>query len=155
MAGGALRAFNLDAAEMNRVVSAMAVSTTKSGLAFSDFGTIIGTAAPIANKYGLELEDMIAVIGKLRDAKFDASSASTAFRNILLKLADPASDISKGFGGVATSSDELFRRMKVLRDEGANLGEILEITDVRAAGAFSTMIDNVDGINELRDSITG
>lgn len=155
VAGGALKAFNLEATQIDRVVSVMAISTTKSALQFSDFSTILGTAAPIANKYSLEIEDMFAVMGKLRDAQFDASSASTAFRNILLKLSDPASELSKRFGSAATTSDELFRRLKILKDEGANLAEILKITDVRAAGAFSTMIDNVEGINTLKDSITG
>lgn len=155
VAGGAVRGFGLSATETERAVSVMAVATTKSALSFEDYGTIIGTVAPIANKFGLEIEDTVAVLGKLRDAKFDASSSATAFRNILLKLSDPASALSKRFGGVATSSEELFRRLKVLKDEGVNLGEVLQLTDVRASAAFSTMIDNVDGVTELKTSITG
>jgi TP901 family phage tail tape measure protein len=154
VAGGALRAFNLSATETDRVTSVLAVATTKSALRFQDYGTILGTVGPIANKFGLSIEDTIAVLGKLRDSQFDASSASTAFRNILLKLSDPSSELTKRFGGVATTSEELFRRIKVLKDEGADLTELFQLTDVRAAGAFATMVDGVDTINELKESIT-
>ena len=139
---------------MDRVVSTLAISTTKSALQFEDFATVISTVFPIANKFGLEIEEVTAILGKLRDVKFDASSAATALRNILLKLADPASELSKRFGGGAKTSEELFRRLKVLKDEGIDLGEVLQLTDVRASAAFSTMIDSVDGIEELKESIT-
>ena len=73
VAGGALRAFGLDATQMDRVVSTLAISTTKSALQFDDFATVISTVFPIANKFGLEIEEVTAILGKLRDVKFDAS----------------------------------------------------------------------------------
>jgi TP901 family phage tail tape measure protein len=84
--GAALRAFNLDASQMDRVVSTLAVSTTKSAAEFADFETLICTAGPVANAFGFQIEDLAALFGKLKDCGFEANKAATATRNILLNL---------------------------------------------------------------------
>jgi len=71
IAGSALRAFNLEADEMNRVASVLAVSTTKSALSIGHFETALSSAAPVAATFGFEIEDVVALIGKLVDAGFD------------------------------------------------------------------------------------
>ena len=85
VAGSALRAFNLDASQMERVVSVLGVATTKSALSFSSFETGLSTIAPVAAKFGFSIEDTTALLGQLANAGFDASSASTATRKILYK----------------------------------------------------------------------
>jgi len=155
VAGAALRAFGLEASEMERVVSVLGVATTKSALSFSDFQTALSTVAPVAASFGFSIEDTTALLGKLKDAGFDASSAATATRNILLNLADSNGKLAKSLGGSVTNFDELIPALADLRDGGIDLNEALALTDKRSVAAFSTFLQSAEGAKELRDSITG
>lgn len=95
LCGAALRSWGLDAKEMGRVASAMAVSTTKSALSYEKLQASLSTVAPVAAKFGFSIEDTLALLGKLSDAGFDASSAATATRNIFLNMADSSGKLAK------------------------------------------------------------
>ena len=58
VAGAALRAFNLDSSEMERVVSTMAVSTTKTALDFEKLRTSVVITFPVAKAFGVTIEDI-------------------------------------------------------------------------------------------------
>ncbi len=154
LAGSALRAFNLPASEMERVVSTLGVSTTKSALDFSKLESSLSTVAPVAASFGFSIEDTTALLGTLSNAGFDASSAATATRNILLNLADSSGDLAQELGRPITSADDLAAGLKELEARGVDLATALELTDKRSVAAFSTFMKNADSITELKDGIT-
>jgi len=154
VAGSALRAFNLDASEMERVVSVLGVATTKSALSFQSFETGLSTVAPVASKFGFSIEDTTALLGQLANAGFDASSSATATRKILLNLADANGDLAQELGRPIKSADDLAGALKELKDRGIDLGEALELTDVKSVSAFATFIEGSDTLSEFKDSIT-
>lgn len=154
LAGSALRAFNLEASEMDRVVSTLGVATTKTALDFSALNTGLSTIAPVAAAFGFSIEDTTAVLGQLSNAGFDASSAATATRNILLNLADANGDLAKSLGRPIRSADDLAEGLKELQEKGIDLGEALELTDKRSVAAFQTFLNGADTLVDLRDSIT-
>ena len=154
LAGSALRAFGLDAAEMERVVSVMGVATTKTGLDFQFLQTAMSTIAPVANAFGFSIEDTTALLGQLANSGFDASSAATATRNILLNLADANGDLAKSLGHPVTNADELAGALSELQNKGVDLATALELTDKRSVAAFETFLKGSDSLVELRDSIT-
>ena len=155
LAGAALRAFGLDASEMTRAVSTMAVATTKSALDFSYLQNSMSTIAPVANAFGFTIEDTTALLGTLANSGFDASSAATATRNILLNLADESGKLAQALGKPIKSLDDLTPALKKLKDEGVSLNEALELTDKRSVAAFETFLNGAETITTLRDSITG
>lgn len=155
LAGAALRAFGLESTEMQRVVSAMGVATTKSALDFTYLQNSMSTIAPVANAFGFTIEDTTALLGTLANSGFDASSAATATRNILLNLADSSGKLAKALGKPITSLDELAPALQKLKDEGVSLNEALELTDKRSVAAFETFLNGAESITTLRDSITG
>lgn len=152
--GIALKVFGLSALEADEVTASLAISTTKSALAFEDFETILSNMGPVAKAYGFSLEDALAFTAKLRDAGFDASKSSTAFRNILLNLADASGDLAVKLGGNVTSIEGLIPALSKLRSQGVSLNETLQITDKRSVAAFNSLLDGADDVLELRDSIT-
>jgi TP901 family phage tail tape measure protein len=154
LAGSAMRSFGLEASEMERVVSTLGVATTKSALDFGKLQTGLSTVAPVANAFGFSIEDTTALLGQLANAGFDASSAATATRNILLNLADANGDLAQKLGGPVTNSEELAAALQKLKEEGVDLGEALELTDKRSVAAFNTFIEGSDSLVELKDSIT-
>lgn len=155
LAGAALRAFNAETSETQRYVSAMAVATTKSALDFSYLESSMSTIAPVANAFGFAIEDTVALLGTLANSGFDASSAATATRNILLNLADSGGKLAKALGQPVTSLDALVPALNKLQSEGVSLAEALELTDKRSVAAFETFLKGASSIRELRDSITG
>ena len=155
LAGAALRAFGGETTETERYVSAMAVATTKSALDFTYLQNSMSTIAPVANAFGFTIEDTTALLGTLANSGFDASSAATATRNILLNLADSSGKLAQALGKPITSLDELAPALQELKDKGISLAEALELTDKRSVAAFETFLNGAETITTLKDSITG
>lgn len=153
-AGAAMRMFDKDASDAEEVMASFAVATTKSALDFNKLQSSLATVGPVANAFGFSLEETTALLGQLSNAGFDASSAATATRNILLNLADANGDLAKALGGPVTNLDELVNGLNKLNAEGVDLAKALELTDKRSVAAFSTFLNGSDSILALRDSIT-
>ncbi len=154
VAGGALRAFDLEAEDAEAAMATLAIGTTTSALSFNDYATMLSTTAPVAKAFGFTLEDTVALMGALKNANFDASSAATATRNILLNLADGSGKLATALGGPVTNLDELAAGLKKLQAEGIDLATALELTDKRSVAAFETFINNADTLTTLRNGVT-
>lgn len=154
-AGAALRIFNKDASETENVLATFAVATTKTALDFSKLEASLSTVGPVAYSFGLSIEDTTALLGMLANAGFDASSAATATRNIILNLCDANGDLAKALGQPVRNATDLAAGLKKLNAEGVDLAKALELTDKRSVAAFSTFLNQADNITALRDSITG
>jgi TP901 family phage tail tape measure protein len=155
VAGAALRAFHLDSRETERVVSAMAAGANKSALDFNYFANAMSTISPVANAFNFTIEDTVALLGTLADSGFDASTAATATRNILLNLADGSGKLAKALGQPVKSLDDLVPALVKLRSKGIDLNETLELTDKRSVAAFNTFLTNAESVTKLRDAVTG
>lgn len=154
-AGAALRIFNKDASEAEDVLATFAIATTKTALDFPKLQASLSTVGPVAHAFGLSLEDTTALLGQLANAGFDASSAATATRNIILKLCDANGDLARALGGPVKNADDLAAGLQKLNAEGVDLAKALELTDKRSVAAFSTFLAQAGSLTTLRDSITG
>lgn len=155
LAGAALRMFDAETSETERYVSAMAVATTKSALSFSYLQTAMPIVGPVAKAFNFQIEDTLALLGKLADAGFDASMSATATRNILLNLADGSGKLAKALGGPVNTLPELVAGLKKLKEQGVDLNTTLELTDKRSVAAFNAFLTAADKIVPLREQITG
>lgn len=153
-AGASLRSFGLSAADSMRVLDVMASATSKSALDFSKLQTAISVVGPVAHAFGLSVEDTVALLGGLANAGFDASSAATALRNIILNLADGNGKLAKGLGHTAKTFPEIISALKELKDRGVDLNSMLEMTDKRSVAAFATFVDGAESVNGLHDALT-
>ena len=149
VAGAAVRGFNLDASETERVVDVMAVAFTSSALDIEKFQTSMTKVAPIAKSAGFSIEDTTAIMSQLADSGIEASIAGTSLRNILLKMQDPNSDLVKSFGKTIHSYDQLLPAMKKFIQEGGSMADIMEVVDLRQAAAFEQMLTSSDATEKL------
>lgn len=154
LAGAALRSFEMTSEQTERAVSAMAVATTKTALDFRFLETAMSTIAPVARALGFTIEDTVALLGTLANSGFDASTAATSTRNILLNLADSSGQLAKALGKPVRSLDQLVPALIKLKEEGVDLAEALELTDKRSVAAFNTFLSGAGTLTDLRDSIT-
>lgn len=153
LAGAALRMFELPASKTEDVLGALAVSTNKSALNFSYLNEALSIVGPVANTFGFSIEDTTALLGALANAGFDASSAATATRNILLNLANSNGKLAKSLGGSVKTFPDLIEGLKMLDEKGIDLATTLELTDKRSVAAFNTFLSGADSAMELRESL--
>ena len=153
VAGAAVRGFNLDASETERVVDVMAVAFTSSALDIEKWQTSMTKVAPIAAGAGVSIESTAAVMGKLTDAGIEASIAGTSMRNIFLKMQDSSSDLSQHLGFTVKSSADLEKALIQLNSEGLSNEEIMGLVDLRQVAAFATMVNGTASILDLTDAL--
>lgn len=155
LAGATLRIFNLDAEDTERALSTMAIGTMSSALNFEYLNSAMSTVGPVANSFGFTIEETTALLGALANSGFDASSAATATRNILLNLADSSGKLALALGGPVNNLDDLVKGLKKLNSEGIDLNKALELTDKRSVAAFNTFLNGTDTVLALCDAVTG
>ena len=153
VAGAAVRGFGLDASETQRVVDVMAVSFSSSAMNIEKWQTSMTKVAPIAKSAGFSIEDTAAIMSKLTDSGIEASIAGTSLRNILLKMQDPSSDLTKSFGRTIHGLDDLVPAMKGFVEEGGSMADVMEVVDLRQAAAFEQMLTSADSTVELRNAL--
>lgn len=153
IAGSTLRAFNLDASETGHLTDVMAKAFTSSSLDLSKFGNAMATVAPVANTFGFQVEETTALLAQLSDAGFDASSAGTATRNILLNMADSSGELAKALGKPVTDLPSLVDGLNKLNTEGIDLAETLQLTDKRSVAAFNRFLQTGDAALQLSEDL--
>tara|TARA_R110000787_G_scaffold7178_1_gene24691 strand:+ start:12668 stop:16162 length:3495 start_codon:yes stop_codon:yes gene_type:complete len=153
LTGATLKSFGLASFEASRVNDVLSKATTTSALDFQKLSASMSTIAPVANAFGFSLEGTVSLLGNLSDAGFDASSAATATRKILLNLADSNGKLAKSLKEPVKDLPSLVKGLKQLKDEGVDLGEALELTDVKSVAAFSTFLEGTDSITKMNDAL--
>ena len=155
LAGATLHIFNLDAEDTERAVSTMTMGCNASALSFEYLNTAMAIVGPVANSFGFTIEETTALLGALSNSGFDASSAATATRNILLNLADSSGKLALALGGPVDNLEGLVNGLKKLNSEGIDLNKALDLTDKRSVAAFNTFLNGADTVLSLRDAVTG
>lgn len=153
LTGATLKAFKLDSDQATRVNDVLAKSTSSSALSFEKLNTAMSVVAPVANKFGFSVEETTALLGELSNAGFDASSAATATRNIMLNLADANGALAKRLKEPVKDLPSLVQGLNQLKSEGIDLGEALELTDKRSVAAFATFLGGTDSVLKLNDEL--
>lgn len=153
LTGAALRMFEKDTTHTMEFTDKMTAATTKSALSFSYLQNAMSTVSPVANAFGFKIEEVLALLGQLANAGFDASSAATATRNILLNLADANGALAQALGQPVNNLDDLIAGLNTLKDRGIDLAEALELTDKRSVAAFNTFLAGTDNVIKLRDEL--
>lgn len=154
LAGATLRAFDQDASETGDVLATMAVGCNKSALSFNYLQESMSIVAPVAKTFGFGIKDVVTLLGTLADSGFDASSAATATRNILLNLADANGKLAKELGKPVRTLPDLIAGLQQLDAKGINLSKTLELTDKRSVAAFNTFLRGAGSMGELREAVT-
>ena len=105
VAAATINGFGLEAKDTQKIVDVMAKSFTSSAIDLSKFETAMSAVAPVAATVGMSLEETTASLGVLVDAGFDASTAGTALRNILLDTQKAGISTSEAFDMIKKSAD--------------------------------------------------
>lgn len=147
-AGSVLRAFNLEAEQTQRVTDVMAIAFTNSALNLERFKESMKFVAPVARATGFTLEETSSQLMVLADNGLHGSIAGNALKNIMLKLGDANSKLSKKLGRTVQGLPDLVVAMKELGVETFSATDAVELLDKRSAPAFLALINNIDGLEK-------
>ena len=123
------------------VLDKMTLATQKSALNFTKLQTGLPIVAGAANSAGIGFDRLLALMGKLSDAGIDASSSSTALRNIFLDSAKAGLSYEQILAKISSEADKLTPAMDQFGKRGAvsaailsnKLSETSELTKVLAS----------------------
>lgn len=150
--GAALRMFGVaekDYEEMAvKYTNAMASATMSSALDFRMIRDNLATFGPMAHSIGLNIEDVLALFGKLKDSGVEASTAMTSLRNIFTKVAQGKIE---GMENVH-SLDEFVAGLEKLKN--LDTGKGMKLIGPRGGTQFITLIQESQKILDLRDKIS-
>ena len=116
---------NFSSIDAPDIIDQLTRSTQQSALNFSKLQTALPIVAGAANAAKVPFNKLLASLGKLSDAGIDASSSSTALRNIFLEAAKRGVPYEKLLQKVTSSTDKLATANKLFGKRGAVAAVIL------------------------------
>ena len=153
VAGTVIRGFGLAAGDITRVVDVMAQSFNNSALDLYKFSETMKYVAPIASKVGFTVEETTALMSKLADQGIVASQAGTGLRNIMLRLSDANSKLSKAMGGAVSTLPELIVGLRKLKEQGIDATSALKLVDRYSVTAFLGLVGASDKLWESYEQL--
>lgn len=107
-----MTAMGMSANEATRAADVFARTATKTNTTISMMGETLKYAAPIAHSFGLELEDVATITGMMANAGVKGSSAGTAIRSALLRMASPPAEAAKAMKRLNLTFSDSTGKMK-------------------------------------------
>jgi hypothetical protein len=154
VAAATINGFRLEAKDTQRIVDVMAKSFTSSALDLNKFEVAMSAVAPVAATVGMTLEETTASLGVLVDAGFDASTAGTALRNILLDTQKAGISVSEAFNQIKASADPSSKALDLFGKRGAAVAITLANSTNKTAN-FTRELKNAQGAAEAMARIVG
>lgn len=121
------------------IIDQMTLATQKSALNFEQLQTALPIVAGAANAAGIPFNKLTALLGKLSDAGIDASSSSTALRNIFIESAAQGLNYEQILEKIQKNQDKL----TAANDEFGKRGAVSAVI----------LAKNLKGVNALSDSL--
>jgi len=132
IAAATLRAFGLDASQMTRVADVLTATANASAQTLSDLGESMKYTAPIADMFGMSLEESAKSLGALANIGIKGSMAGTTLKNIMLRLTDSSiRNKLKQLGVTVSNTNGDFRSLAdIMADLGKatqNMGDVQKL----------------------------
>lgn len=111
-----MTAMGMEANEASRAADVFAKAATSSNTTVEMLGETMKYAAPIANTFGMSLEEVSALAGMMANAGIKGSQAGTALRSSLLRMSKPTTDMQKTMTALGISFTDASGNMKKTGD---------------------------------------
>ncbi|MEQ8228605.1 MAG: phage tail tape measure protein [Rhodospirillales bacterium] len=146
--------FGISAGNASRVADVLAAATASANVDMQMIAESMKAAGPIANKYGLSLEDTAAAIGLLGNVGIQGENAGNALKNTMLAMVNPAGEAGKMLEFLRVKTRDAEGNMLPLVDVLAGFGSALDkagIGEGQKLQAIQTMFgkEGLAGATEL------
>ena len=155
IAGSSLRAFGLEAEQIQRVVNVMGAAFTNSALNLERFTQSMKFVAPVGKAAGFTIEETTSLLMNLADAGLHGSIAGNGLKNIFIKLGDANSKLRKEIGHSVQGLPQMIEVLRGMKEESFNFTDAVELLDKRSAPAFLSLLENIDGLEANLSTLNG
>lgn len=155
VAAATVRGLGLTTSETARVTDVMAKAFSSSALDLEKWRESMKLVAPIARAANIPIETTGALLGKLADSGLSGTIAATGLKNLMSKLSDDSSKLSKELGFTVRNSQDLFLAFKELQKGNIDLSKATELTDERSKAAFLTLVNGIQDVEDLKTALDG
>ena len=150
-----LRAFQLPASEAAKVVDIMGKAFNDSALDLANFRESIKYVAPIASQANFTFAETVSLLEQLSNAGIKGSLAGTGLTNIISRLGNENSKFVKTLGRTVNGFDDFLAALVELKNRGADLTDIFQLVDRRAAATFTILLEGIDTVEEFKKKLEG
>lgn len=157
----AIRAFADQNVNASQAANAFVAGVTNSKLTISGLATSFNFVAVSAAKAGVSLEETVALLGTMADRGLKASTSATGLRGVLGELLAPTERFKSQLQAVGLSLSDIDVRsigivqvLRNMRDAGFDVADAYAAFDKRIAAAATTLVQNVDSIEQLTGRVT-
>jgi len=156
LVGAMVKSFdNFSSANAPDIIDKLTKSTQTSALNFEKLQTSLPIVAGAANAAKVPFTRLLASLGKLSDAGIDASSSSTALRNIFLEAAKRGVPYENLLQQVTNSTDKLAKANELFGKRGAVAAVILAKNTAGVAELDKALQNtNNDALNAAKAATT-
>lgn len=126
IASSNIASFGLQASDAGRVADVFAQAAAASNVDIEDLAEAMKYAAPVAKQFGLSIEDTTSAMGLLGNVGIKGSMAGTTLKNVLLRLAAPASNARKLFNSLGIAVTDQSGKMLSMNQIFKNMGPALK-----------------------------
>ena len=137
----ALTAFGLSAEDSAHFADILAQTSASANTNVSLMGETFKYVAPVAGALGYSAEDAAIAIGLMANSGIKASSAGTALRSLLSRLADPTDEVAEAMNhlGISLTDDEgnMLSLMDVMTDLRRGFSRLSEAEAAETASALA------------------
>jgi len=147
----AVMGMGLAFSDAGRVADVLAKGANATNTSVQGLGQALSYAAPVASSLGLELEEVVGIIGKFADAGIDASRAGTALNSILSQFSDPASKFRKELSAAGITTTDFNEALRQLAAAGPRGQKAVTAVGQEAGPALRALLNQ--GITSLDELI--
>lgn len=149
-----LAQFNLGVDQSSRVADVFAAAASGSLFSVEELTTAMRYGGTVAGGLGIDLESATAGLMMFRNLGLEASQAGTTYRQVMLSLTKPTSEMTEGLAKYGLTTEDVNPRLhdfgeiiQTLADRGVDVSQVF---DKRAAGAMLALVKNArEGRNEF------
>lgn len=154
-------AFNIDAANSAKVADVLARTTSAANVDMEMLAETMKYAAPVADEFGMSLNDTATMAGLLGNVGIQGSNAGTAIKNMMLGLSAPGSKAKKIMNelgvSVADSNGQMRTLPNILKDMGGamkdlpkdkKLAVLKEVFGKISIAGAAKLVDNISSIGK-------
>ena len=157
IASNALSGFNLGAEESARLVDVLAAAANSANTDVNQLGEALKFAAPTAVALGLDVEETVAIIGKLSDAGIQAGLAGRGFQSLGTQFENNRDKIEKLIGSYDLAEEGLAAIIRRLDKAGITTKQIIEIFRAENLDVFTVLrnasLDGAKGLDALQGKL--
>lgn len=152
-----LGAYNLPASQAVEITNALAQGAAVSTVTISDLSQAFGNVAPVANAFGISVEETTAILAKLGNAGIKGAEAGTALKSLLTNMtSEKGTKALKSIGSsmfyTKQQIAEIVKQNKELASAGIDeLIPLPKVGDIRpVADVFMDVKQAMDGMSDQR-----